>query len=221
MLVRKEKFVMNEDNNSCQITKDILKDYYACVRCCAEHYFSQPMKEFKEKHPKEFARLSAVHHKRFALNKNVAVLKELDEKIYFGTLTFNDKKDKNKIQTKRKEAFKRLNDLFEFVVLIEEEGSMNGRYHIHFLGNFKEGKSFKDFKKLWHSRQNLRELRQNENISQYLCKYMSKQLPRIRRNKRMIELERKVSRVKPLKRSFPKLYQKHVNESIFLISAFD
>lgn len=215
---------MEQIKKSCSdlvITRDIIKEYYECVRCCAEHYFDVPMKEFKNAHPKEFARLSAIHHKRVALNKNVNALKELNEKIYFGTLTFKETKDHNKTETKRKEAFKFLNSLFEFVVLVEEEGSENGRYHIHFLGNFREGKSFNDFRKVWHSRQNLRELRQNENISQYLCKYMSKQVPRIRRNKKMIQLERSITKRSKLKRTFPTLYEQRVKSDIFLITAFD
>lgn len=211
----------NLSSSNFAISKDIIKEYYECMQVACEHSFDGFLKDFAKKYPNEYKHLNAVHRRRVAINKNIDALKELNEKIYFGTLTFNSVKDHNKIESKRKEAFKVLNSLFEFVILVEEKGEENGRYHVHFLGNFIEGKTFDDFTKSWHSRQNLRELRDNERISQYLCKYLSKDLPRIRRNKKLIALEREVSKRKSLKKSFPMLYKRGVQKKIFELSIFD
>ena len=202
------------------ISKDIVKEYYEAMRY-ANEYFDDPMKEFIKKYPLEFRRLNAVHHKRVLINSNVEAMKTLKSVLYFGCLTYDNKKDRNKIECKRKEAFAYLNSLFEFVLLVEEYGEENGRYHVHFVGNFKENKTFNDFVNGWHSRQNLRVLRENEKISQYLCKYLSKQLPRIRRNKKLIQLERAYHKHKRLKRTFPTLFEDLMNKNIFQISIFD
>jgi len=202
------------------IDKDIVKEYYEAVHYAVwDDYF--PMKQFKEKYPNEYRHFSAVHRKRVLINSNVEAMKTLKSALYFGTLTYDSKKDRNSIEYKRKEAFAYLNSLFEFVLLVEEYGEENGRYHVHFVGNFRENKTFNDFIKGWHSRQNLRLLREDENISQYLCKYISKQLPRIRRNKRLVALERVYNQKKALKRTFPSLYEQSMNKNIFLITAFD
>jgi len=202
------------------VPQDIVKKYYEAMRY-ANEYFDDPMKEFIKEYPLEYKRLSAVHRKRVAINSNVEAMKTLGEVLYFGTLTYDNVKDQNKIETKRKEAFAYLNSLFEFVLLVEEYGEEKERYHVHFVGNFKENRTFNDFVEGWHSRQNLRVLREDEHISSYLCKYMSKQLPRIRRNKKLIALEREYHKRKGLKRSFPMLFTQGMNKKIFEITIFD
>lgn len=171
------------------INKNVIKEYYNAVRMSSLGEYDV-MKDFQRMHPLEFRRFNAVHRKRTRIKHCIASMKIISDEVYFGTLTFNERKNYNKIETKRKEAFKRLNALFEYFVLIEELGEENGRYHIHFLGTFKEDHNFQDFQRVWHSRQNLRKLQDNENVSQYMCKYLSKDLPRIRCNKALVRLEK-------------------------------
>ena len=97
----------------------------------------------------------------------------------------------------------KLNELFEYVLLVEEYGHDNGRYHIHFLGVFKLDHDFESFKRTRnHSRQELRLVKTREKVAQYLCKYLVKDLPRIRRNKKLVALAREYHKAKSLQRNF-------------------
>lgn len=205
--------------DNLDITPDIVNKYYEAMRY-ANEYFDDPMKEFIKEYPLEYKHLQLVHQKRVKVNSNVEAMKLLNVPLYFGTLTYDETKDHNKIESKRKEAFMFLNSLFSYVLLVEEYGEVNERYHVHFVGAFREGKTFEDFTK-WHSRQNLKQLSDEDNISRYLCKYITKQVPRIRRNKRLIALEKEYKKRKPLKRTFPTLFNDLMNKNIFLITIDD
>lgn len=171
------------------INKKVVNEYYKCVHAsCLGDY--EAMKQFQKAHPNEYSRFQSVHRKRTRLHACIGAMKIVSEEVYFGTLTYNGAKNENKRSTKRKEAFKTLNALCEYVVLIEEFGEKNGRYHIHFIATLRKGKNFQDFTSVWHSRQNLRLLKDNENVAQYMCKYLSKDLPRIRCNKPLVSLEK-------------------------------
>jgi len=194
-----------ENNTPSVLNKSIIKLYYEAVEASiCEDYL--PMQIFKQEYPSEYKRFSAVHRKRAVINECLSAMKVVSEKVYFGTLTFNARKNLNKIASKRKEAFTKLNACFEYVLLVEEYGEDNGRYHIHFLGAFKEDHDFDSFKLVWnHSRQNLETLKPNAHISQYLCKYLSKDLPRVRRNKKLVALAREYHKGKSLQRFFPEV----------------
>lgn len=189
-------------NEGVCLNKKILSEYYEAVgdaMCCDTF----PMKVFAERYPEAYKHLSAVHRKRATIKRSIEAMRELTEDLYFGTLTYNKVKDSNKITTKRKEAFNTLNRLFEYVVLVEEYGESGNRYHIHFVGMFRVGKTFADFTSAWHSRQNLRVLASGENVAQYLCKYFTKDLPRVRRNKSLVRLEKAFSSARHLAKLFP------------------
>lgn len=182
--------MFNELNNVGQNDlKKIKKEYYRAVRENSFNNFEY-MEAFKNEYPEAYRLFTRVHHKRSVINNCFDAMKKLGRDVWFGTLTFNKTKDKNKIISKRKEAFTKLGKLFEYLLLVEEFGEEEGRYHIHFIGTYKEGKTFEDFKRFWHSRQNIRKVQENEKISRYLVKYMLKDLPRVRRNKALIGLER-------------------------------
>jgi len=185
------------------LNKSIISLYYeALASGICEDYL--PMQLFKQKYPEEYKRFSAVHRRRAVINESIKAMKIVSDKIYFGTLTYNNVKNLNKEACKRKEAFKRLNEQFEYVLLVEEYGEDNGRYHIHFLGLFKKDHDFDSFVRSWsHSRQNLRLLNEHENVSQYLCKYLCKDLPRVRRNKALVSLARAYHEARSLQRYFP------------------
>lgn len=175
--------------NEVSISKDIINLYYDSIRKCIE-LDSYPLEEFCKKYPNEYKLLSAIHRRRSRINIAIKALKLLNKDIYWGTLTFNNKKDKNLISTKRKEAFTNLNKLFDYFMLVEEYGEKNNRYHIHFIGSMKFGKTTSDFykKDIWKSRRDIHLVDTNRNISSYLVKYLSKDIPRIRSNKMMVKL---------------------------------
>lgn len=184
------------------LNKSVITLYYEAVASsiCDDYL---PMQLFKQKYPNEYKRFNAVHRRRATIRESIDAMKIVSEKIYFGTLTFNNAKNLNKLVCKRKEAFKKLNAEFEYVLLVEEYGEDNGRYHIHFLGLFKKDHNFDSFARSWsHSRQNLRLLNDKENVAQYLCKYLCKDLPRIRRNKALVSLARGYHKARSLQRYF-------------------
>lgn len=193
MLLRKDNCAMETITQGAEkaplIDKAIISKYYEAVRASVLGEYGA-MKAFALCYPQEYKRFSAVHRKRTRIKICIEAMKEVSTEVYFGTLTFNGAKDANKRSTKRKEAFKFLNRFFQYVLLVEELGGTKGRFHIHFVGTFKKGATFQKFTSAWHSRQNLRELKGTENISQYLCKYISKDLPRIHCNKPLIALEK-------------------------------
>lgn len=207
-------------NEQLNLTKEVVNQYYEAMRY-ANEYFNEPLKEFALKYPLEYKHLCAVHRKRVLVNSNVSAMRLLKEDVYFGTLTYDETKDQNSIKIKRREAFRFLNSLFEFVLLVEEYGEDKGRYHVHFVGNFYEGKGFNDFVNGWHSRQNIELVKDDKKVSRYLCKYLCKQLPRIRRNKRLVALESQYRKKRGLDKSFPSLFKRDMNEKIFQLSIFD
>lgn len=185
------------------LNKSIIKLYYEAVASSVcEDYL--PMQMFKQEHPKEYKFFNAVHRRRCKIRESLEAMKVISDKVYFGTLTFNAAKNRNKIATKRKEAFAKLNAIFEYVLLVEEYGEDNGRYHIHFLGTFKLDHNFESFKLIWnHSRQNLEVLNPSTNVASYLCKYLVKDLPRVRRNKKLVALANEYHKAKSIQRFFP------------------
>jgi len=151
--------------------------------------------DLKERYPDEIAHFQRVGRMRKKVRLQIEALRSLNMDLYFGTLTFNSEKDANLETTKRREAFLRLNEVFLYFFLVEEYGEDNGRYHIHFVGVFRNGFGFDDFIKCWHSRQNLEKIEDTERVCKYMCKYVSKALPRLRRNKALVDYERAHTKV--------------------------
>lgn len=185
------------------LNKEIIHEYYDAIESSIfDDGYSMTI--FKEKYPNQYKHLGAAHRKRSAIRKSLNAMKVVTEDIYFGTLTFNEVKNNNKEVCKRKEAFNKLNTEFRYLLLVEEHGEDNGRYHIHFLGVFREDHDFDSFRHCWsHSLQNLKRVKETSGVVQYLCKYLSKDLPRVRRNKALVGLAREYSRGKQLEKHFP------------------
>lgn len=187
--------------------KEIIALYCEARRGLCEEDDFEKMRVFKELFPREYSRFSAVARKRLEIRKSIEAMQVLDRNVYFGTLTFNSTKNLNKEEIKRKEAFEKLNSVFEYVLLVEEYGEDNGRYHIHFLGVFKDKMDFNSFVACWpHSRQNLRLLKEDESIDKYLVKYLTKDLPRLRRNKRLSGLTKRYKEYDRLERKNLRCY---------------
>lgn len=188
------------------VSFDLLKRYYRAMHEACDYANYDELEDFRKSYPKEFSFLNKVHKRRTDVGLSIKVMQEhLAKPLYFGTLTFNKGKDKNKVSSKRKEAFIKLNKLFECFLLVEEYGEKKGRYHIHFIGVFKDGFGFDNFKKFWHSRQNIEEVDDPKKAGQYLVKYVCKEIPRLRRNKALIRLENAYKRGKRLQKNFPSL----------------
>lgn len=169
------------------ISESIRKEYFNALYN-SQNGNNEPMKRFKFSYPKEYDLINGVYHKRIKLRQCIAAMKDVSsDSVYWGCLTFDEKSDKNLITTKRKQAQKHLNEVFDLWVMVEEFGEDNGRYHIHFIGVFKVGKSFDDFFK-WKDREQIEKVVSEKRISRYLCDYMSKQVPRVRRSKNLIKV---------------------------------
>ena len=175
------------------------------------------MDKFKTLHPFEYSVFRKMYVRRTSINESIEAMQFLNDKIYWFTLTFNDKRDKATIQSKRKAATTFLNDLAAFWLLVEEFGEDNGRYHIHGFLVFKYSKSFTDFRE-WHSRQNIVLLENNKKVSKrvyYLTNYMCKDVPRIRRSKTLVALTKTYHKNKGLIRNgFMSLATDNINACI-------
>lgn len=174
--------------------KEIRQCYFNAVRDMVKWEEYDALYDFKRKYPEQFSFFQKVHRLRNEINKDLDAMKLVSDKVYFGTLTFDDAHDKNKIETKRKDAFEKLKSIFKYVLLVEENGGVNGRYHIHFLASFTKDHDFNSFKSLWHSRQNIEEVR-DDNVGKYLVSYVVKDLPRLRRNRLLVHLRKKVAKL--------------------------
>lgn len=170
----------------------IFEKYRDAMKYMYEWGDFEPLKIFKRDYDKEYKFFSRVARQRATIMKCVKAMKVISTEIYFGTLTYKHDKDKNKEETKRKEAFEFLNSEFKYFVLVEENGEDNGRYHIHFVGVFRLDHNFNSFINGWHSRQNLEKLRLDNvgYVAHYMCKYLAKDTPRVRKNKNLIQLIR-------------------------------
>lgn len=167
---------------------DELKNEYFNALYNQQNGNSEPMKRFRTLHYDFYKIINAMYHKRVKVLRDIEVMREIScNKVYFGALTFNELKDKNAIETKRKEVFKFLNTIFLCFLVVEEHGEECGRYHCHFVGVFKDGKHFEDLYK-WHSREDCQRVKSARKVARYLCNYIVKQVPRIRRNKLLIEV---------------------------------
>lgn len=163
------------------VTNEIRKEYLTALYNL-QSGSKDLMPLFISKYPNEYKLITTMYRRRVDLNDTLQVMKLLNEPIYWFTLTFNNEKDTNSIETKRKDAQRFLNRICSVYVMVEEYGEDNGRYHIHGFLCFKYGFGFTDFVE-WHSRQKIIELDNANKRIKYLTNYMEKQAPRIRRSK--------------------------------------
>lgn len=175
--------------------QEVREKYFNAVKCAMKWEEYDALCDFKRKYPEQFSFFQKVHRLRSEINKDLQVMKMVSSEIYFGTLTFNAAKNKNKEACKRKEAFEKLKRIFKYVLLVEEYGGVNGRFHIHFLAAFKNDHNFHDFTKMWHSRQNIKEVN-DDNVGKYLVSYVVKDLPRLHRNRELCWLRKKYTKYK-------------------------
>lgn len=172
-----------------EVSQEIRQEYFNALYN-QQNGNNEPMKRFKVSHTEVYSIINAMYHKRVKVRKDIDVMRELScNKVYFGSLTFNEVKDQNKNTSKRREVFNFLNSIFLCFFIVEELGENNGRYHCHYVGVFKDNKSFDDLFK-WHSREDIQRVKSSKSVARYLCNYIVKQVPRIRRNKTLIEISK-------------------------------
>jgi hypothetical protein len=133
--------------------------------------------------------MQSILNKRSSIRKDLEFMQSIGYgRVYFGALTFNNELDVKSEKNKRKMAQRYLDKFMPVYEIIEEYGEEKGRYHVHFLGVMKEDKTYLEFHSGWNSYSYIEGLRSVKKASKYLCDYVVKQVPRIRRNKRLIDL---------------------------------
>lgn len=196
------------------IQKDILNGWFKALEIDAINLNNNRQKAFKETYPFEYGYLSAFYHLRTRMKRDLKVLQFIGEVQWF-TLTFDNKRDKNKITSKRKSATRFLADLFLAYEIVEEFGEDNGRYHIHGFGVYKLGRGFADFIK-WPCRTKIETLdgAKVKKKIHYLTNYAVKDLPRIRRSKSLVFLLKKYNLSRALENSFQDCFKCQMNVAI-------
>lgn len=174
--------------------------------------------KFKIKYPNDYIDLRKMNMKRIAIKDSIEPLFIMGESVYWFTLTFNNMKDSNSVEWKRKEAQRFLNNIAPMYLMVEEYGKGNHRYHIHGFCvrkySLSESEFFVEFRK-WHSRQNIRlykDIKHCLKRIKYISKYIVKDIPKIRRSKCMSKLYLFYKSIKRLKRSFPSLFYQRFEE---------
>lgn len=175
------------------------------------------IKKFSKNYPTEYSTYRKMSLKRIAIKDTIEPIFVLDLPLYWITLTFNNKKDKNSELYKLKETKSFLNEISPLWLVIEEYGEDNKRYHIHgFICpkmNISREKFFSKFRN-WHSRQKIIELKNvNSGLKRvkYLSKYIVKQVPHLRRSRDMSKLFNFYKSIKKLRKNFPSLLEDRLN----------
>ena len=172
---------------------------------------------FKLKYPGDYIGLRKMNMKRIAIKDSIDPLFTMGESIYWFTLTFNDNKNNNSVEWKRKEAQRFLNNIAPMYLMVEEYGERNTkRYHIHGFCvrkySLSESEFFEAFSK-WHSRRKLylcKDLKRGLKRIKYISKYIVKDIPKIRRSKSMSKLYLFYKSIKRLRKRFPSLFYKRL-----------
>jgi hypothetical protein len=166
-----------------------LRDFY--FYCLSErkrgNYYSLDC--FRKWFPKFFNRMQSILNKRSSIKSDLEFMQSLKMgRVYFGALTYNEELDSKSEENKRKMAQRYLDKFMPIYEIIEEYGEEKGRYHVHFLGVMSSDKTYIEFHSGWSSYSYIEPLKSVKKASKYLCDYVVKQVPRIRRNKRLITL---------------------------------
>lgn len=171
---------------------DNLLVFYRYCLVCARGGWDYPMSRFKLWFPKDYAFISSMIHKRSTTRKNIEFMLWLKpESVYFGDLTYDNDYDVKPIPLKRKMAQRHLNKCFDAYMLFEEFGLQNTcRYHVHFVGVLKSDVKPKDVRESWPCFSKCKFVHSSRGVAIYLTNYNTKQVPRIRRNKQLVALQR-------------------------------
>lgn len=168
-----------------EFTEELKREYFNALYNLQDGN-NEPMAIFKNSHRELFDRVNKNYHKRKAIRENVFAMRMVSSELYCGSLTFDQVHDPQSEETKRKQARRHLDKYMQCYLYVEEYGEDNGRYHIHFIGVLDYGITYKEFYNNWHSRVEMSRVKKIKSAVNYLTDYVSKQAPRIRRNKKMM-----------------------------------
>lgn len=149
---------------------------------------NEPMNRFKLLHRDYYDLANKNYHKRKIIRENIYAMKMISKNVVWGSLTFDEDHDKQSEKTKRQQVLRHLNKYLVCYLFVEEYGEENGRYHVHFIGVIKNNVLYLDFINAWHSRCEIEKMYSVKQACNYLTDYVSKQAPRIRRNKELIKV---------------------------------
>ena len=171
-----------------QFTEELRREYFNALYN-QQNGYNDLMLCFKKEHGELWYMINTMYHKRKVLRENMKAMQDIClEPLVFGALTYDEEHDKQNIETKRKQATRHLSKYFDAYLFVEELGHDNERYHIHFIGTLKKDIQYLDFCNAWHSRAQIEKVISRKNTINYLTDYVVKQVPRIRRNKKLITI---------------------------------
>lgn len=174
-----------------EITSEQYKEWNDAVLCasCSNSY---GLKLFKERYPDLYRHMTSMLNKRTKISNTLKAFMSISPFVYWGALTFNEEEDKKDLGAKRKQVRRFLDKFFKVYLYVEELGSENERFHIHFLGLLKDSDiKYVDMYSCWHSRVEMECLYKYYEVKKkikYVTKYCVKQVPRIHMNARAIKL---------------------------------
>lgn len=173
-----------------------LRDFYFYCLFMRNKGCYYALDKFKEWFPKMFHDMQAILNKRTLIKRDIAIMKEVSKRVVFGALTFSDSNLSVNEKNMRKKAQRYLDKTLSAYEIIEEHGQVNTeRYHIHFLGILRDNLTYIEFHNGWEDFTFIEAVKNGKydlkKVSKYLCDYVLKQVPSIRRNKTMLELIKK------------------------------
>lgn len=166
--------------------------YFYCLRERNNgNYYSLDC--FKKWFPDMFKNMQAILNKRTLIKRDLEIMKALSPNVVFGALTFSDSNLTDNEANMRKRAQRYLDKCMKVYEIVEEHGTQNTeRYHVHYLGILKDDLTYIDFHTGWEDYSYIEKVRNtkkdNKKVSKYLCDYVVKQVPTIRRTKRLTKL---------------------------------
>ena len=176
----------------------IMSFFYWCLDY-AKHTEQRPMNIFKFMFPDVYHRIMSTLSKRSELKKNIEFMMVVSGGlVYFGDLTFDNEHISREEEDLRRKAIRYLNKYCKLWTMVEEHGEQNGRYHIHWIAVFKDKKTPKMLQEEWPCFAHYSRVKSVHGTAKYLCNYVSKQVPRIRRNKDLVQCMKLYKDVKHL-----------------------
>ena len=181
-----------------EITEEQYKLWNDAITC-AQFGNSYSIKQFKDSYPDLYRHMTSMLNKRTKICKTLQAYMSVCPFVYWGDLTFNEEEDRKDIKTKRKQVQRYLDKFFKLYLYVEEEGSENERWHIHYLGILRNDITFQMLYDSWHSISHCECIYKYYEVKKkikYITKYCVKQVPRIHMNTRSILLVKQYKRKK-------------------------
>ena len=102
---------------SCQ-KKAIFEEWESALLDFYKFGDNTALDKFKIKYPNDFITLRKMNMKRTAIKDSIEPLFIMGEKVFWFTLTFNNIKDSNTVEWKRKEAQRFLNSIAPLYLIV-------------------------------------------------------------------------------------------------------